>query len=77
MKIIKITGDPNDLFSEQRAIVERDGVSKEVRLDIVDRWPHIGEYVIIHAGFAIHTLNHADADANLQLLKQLAGDPNG
>jgi len=77
MQVIDLKGDPENPLSEQMATVESRGVSKEVRLDIVDRWPLIGEYVIIHAGFAIHTLRPEEAGANLDLLRQLARDLHG
>jgi len=72
MKITKIQGDPDDFAISQMATVDADGISKEVRLDIVDRWPNVGDYVIIHAGFAIHTLIEEDAKKNIALLQELA-----
>ncbi len=72
MKVIEIEGDPEDLLTDQVALVESDGIKKQVRLDIVDRWPAIGEYVIIHAGFAIHTLEVVEAEKNLKLMHEMA-----
>jgi hydrogenase expression/formation protein HypC len=34
--------------------------------------PKIGEYVLIHAGFAIQKLSEKDANETLQLLRELA-----
>jgi hydrogenase expression/formation protein HypC len=39
---------------------------------MVDRVPEPGEYVIIHAGFAIRTLTVAEAEENLRLMRQMA-----
>ncbi len=72
MRITKIEGDPDDFTTSQVATVDADGISKEVRLDIVDHWPNVGDYVIIHAGFAIHTLVEKEAKKNIALLKELA-----
>lgn len=72
MRVTKVEGDPNDFTTSQIATVDADGVSKEVRLDIVDHWPNIGDYVIIHAGFAIHSLVEEEAKKNLALLRELA-----
>jgi hydrogenase expression/formation protein HypC len=72
MQVTKIEGDPEDFTQNQIATVDADGISKEVRLDVVDRWPTVGEYVIVHAGFAIHTLEAAEAEANIKLLRQMA-----
>lgn len=72
MRVTKVEGDPDDFTTSQIATVDADGISKEVRLDIVDHWPEVGDYVIIHAGFAIHSLVEEEARKNLALLRQLA-----
>lgn len=72
MRVTAVTGDPDDFTTNQIATVDVDGISKEVRLDIVDRWPDIGDYVIVHAGFAIHSLIEEEALKNLALLRELA-----
>jgi len=72
MKIEKIEGDPNDFTQNQIATVNMDGISKEVRLDVVDRWPEVGDYVIVHAGFAIHSLVEEEAKKNIELIRELA-----
>ncbi len=72
MRVTKVEGDPEDFTTSQIATVDADGIGKEVRLDVVDRWPEIGEYLIIHAGFAIHTLEEKEAETNIRLLRELA-----
>jgi len=72
MRITEIQGDPDDFSSNQIATVDADGISREIRLDIVDYWPEVGDYVIIHAGFAIHTLVKEEAEKNIALLRELA-----
>ena len=72
MKVIKIQGDPDDFLSGQIAVVDADGISKETRLDIVDRWPDLGDYLIIHAGCALHTLDTEEAEINLSLMREMA-----
>ena len=72
MRVTAVQGDPDDFISNQIATVNADGISKDVRLDIVDHWPSIGDYVIIHAGFAIHSLVEEEALKNIALLRELA-----
>ena len=72
MQVIEIRGDADDFLTEQVAVVETGGIRRETRLDIVDRWPQIGDYLIIHAGFAIHTLDPAEAEINLKLMREMA-----
>ena len=57
MRVNEIHGDQDDPLSFPIAVVDENGLRKEVRLDVVDRWPSIGDYIIVHAGFAIHTLD--------------------
>ena len=72
MKVTAIQGDPDDFTTNQVATVDADGISRDVRLDIIDYWPSVGDYVIIHAGFAIHSLVEEEALKNISLLQELA-----
>lgn len=72
MRVTHVEGDPDDFTTNQVATVDADGISKQVRLDIIDHWPSVGDYVIIHAGFAIHSLVEKEALKNIALLRELA-----
>ena len=72
MRVNEIQGEQDDPLSFPIAVVDENGLRKEVRLDVVDRWPSIGDYIIVHAGFAIHTLDPAEAETNLKLLREMA-----
>lgn len=72
MRVTEIQGNPDDPLSFPIAVVDENGLRKEVRLDVVDRWPELGDYLIVHAGFAIHTLDPAEAETNLKLLTEMA-----
>lgn len=51
--------------------VSLDGATYQVRLSLLDNVA-VGDYVIVHAGFAIEKLDKADADERLDLFRQLA-----
>ena len=53
------------------ARVDFGGVSREVCLDYVPE-AKVGEYCIIHVGFAISLLGEAEAQETLTLLNQIA-----
>jgi hydrogenase expression/formation protein HypC len=72
MRVEQIEGDPDDFTRDQVATVNMEGISKKVRLDVVDRWPVVGDYVIVHAGFAIHSLVEEEARRNIELIRELA-----
>jgi hydrogenase expression/formation protein HypC len=72
MRVNEVRGEQGNPFSFPVAVVEEVGLKKEVRLDIVDRWPIVGDYLIVHAGYAIHTLDAAEAETNLKLMREMA-----
>ena len=72
MRVNEVRGEQGDPLSFPVAVVEEGGLTKDVRLDIVDRWPEVGDYIIVHAGYAIHTLDAAEAETNLKLMREMA-----
>ena len=42
------------------AVGERDGIRRNIRVDFISE-PRIGDYVIVHAGFAIERLSEEQA----------------
>ncbi len=53
---------------------ELDGIGRDVMLDLVPE-ARVGDYVIVHAGFAIQTLDEDSARETLSLLAQLGETP--
>ncbi|MCU0579552.1 MAG: HypC/HybG/HupF family hydrogenase formation chaperone [Desulfobacterota bacterium] len=53
------------------ALVEYEGTRREVRLDIVDERPALGDFVIIHAGFALHRIDEEEARISLAYWKEI------
>ena len=49
------------ISEDNSAMVEFGGTRLEVRLDIVDQRPEVGDYVIVHAGCAIHWIDPDEA----------------
>lgn len=52
-------------------IGEADGLRRKIRLDFI-REPKVGDYVIVHAGFAIERMSEEQALANLQAIREVA-----
>ncbi len=57
-------------IKENMATVEIGGVKREARIDLLED-VSIGDYVILHAGFAIQRLDADDAQETLRLLKEM------
>ncbi len=53
-----------------QAVAEAGGIRKEVRLDLI-AGAEIGDYILIHTGYAIEKLDPAEALETLELIKQV------
>ena len=59
-------------MDQQVAVIDVDGVRREASLLLVPE-AAIGDYVIVHAGFAIQVLDQEAAKQSLALLREAAG----
>ncbi len=53
------------------ATIDVDGVQRECSLLLIEN-PEVGEYVIVHAGFALHKIDEKQALESLNTLKEFA-----
>lgn len=58
-------------IGESSAVVEIGGVRREASLILLDGVT-VGQWVIVHAGFAIAALDPEEAEKTLSLLKEIA-----
>ena len=63
MEVTRIDGN--------KAWVSVGGTKREIRLDIVDERPTLGDYVIVHAGFAIRRIDEKEARETLDLFRKM------
>lgn len=59
-----------ELLPDQQAIVEVGGVSSTISLALLDG-AEVGEYVIVHVGFAISKLDQEEAQKTLALFAEM------
>lgn len=62
MEVVKIEKD--------NALVSVGDIQKEVRLDLIDEKPEVGDYVLVHAGFALHRIDEKTAMETLKLFEE-------
>ncbi len=67
-KLIEITAELDEIFRTGK--VSFDGVIKEVSLALVPE-AKVNDYVLVHVGAAISTIDEEEAKKTFQLLKQL------
>jgi hydrogenase expression/formation protein HypC len=77
-KLIEITAVLDETFRTGK--VSFDGILKEVSLTLVPE-ARVGDYVMVHVGAAISTVDEEEAKKTFELLKQLGElhelDPEG
>lgn len=59
------------LIGEDRAIVNIGGIRKEVSLELLDN-VILGDYVIVHVGFALQKLDQQEAELTLAMFAELS-----
>ena len=62
-KIVKI--------ENEMATIDVDGIQRQASLLLLEN-PEVGDWVIVHAGFAIHKIDEAVAQETLKLLRDAA-----
>ncbi len=63
MRVVKIDGD--------EAVVETKGLRRSVNVSLIDNLK-AGDYVIVHAGFAIEKIKELEARHTLEVLEEIA-----
>jgi hydrogenase expression/formation protein HypC len=58
-------------INNEMATIDVDGVQRQASLLLLEE-PAVGDWVIVHAGFAIHKIDEAVALETLQLLREAA-----
>jgi hydrogenase expression/formation protein HypC len=61
-----------ELLDETTAIVDLDGIRKQISLALVDG-VDVGDYVILHVGYALTKIDPEEAKRTLALLAELGG----
>ena len=63
MRVVSIDGDD--------AVAEIDGVKREASLMLLGEEVLLGDFVIVHAGFAISKLDEEEAQETLRLMREV------
>ncbi|CAH2030116.1 HypC/HybG/HupF family hydrogenase formation chaperone [Trichlorobacter ammonificans] len=63
MQVITVEGDT--------AVAEIDGVRREASLLMLAEPVAVGDYVIVHAGFAISRIDPAEAEETLRMMREV------
>jgi hydrogenase expression/formation protein HypC len=67
---LAIPAEITELLPEQMAKVSLDGVIKQVSVALIEN-PQVGDYVVVHVGFALARIDAEEARRTLKLLDEL------
>jgi hydrogenase expression/formation protein HypC len=63
MEVVAIEGN--------MATVKMGDIQRQASLDLVDTVPRVGDYLIVHAGYAIHRVDPEEAKTTLSYFKEI------
>jgi|BarGraNGADG00211_3_1021988.scaffolds.fasta_scaffold44174_2 hydrogenase expression/formation protein HypC len=69
---LAIPAEVVEIFEDETALIEFGGAKRKVSLALVDG-VGTGDFVLVHAGFAIEVVDEEEARKTMELLEQLAG----
>jgi hydrogenase expression/formation protein HypC len=65
------------LLDDNLAAIDVMGVSREISLDLMPEAVFVGDYVLVHVGYAIGKLSEKDALETLDLYRAMLEEPGG
>ncbi|MGQ0682322.1 HypC/HybG/HupF family hydrogenase formation chaperone [Bradyrhizobium sp.] len=68
---LAIPAEVTQILPDDMAIVSLDGVSKEISVALIEGLA-IGDYVIVHVGYALTKIDPEEAKRTLELLAELS-----
>ncbi len=62
------------IYKDGKALVRQDNLETDIDVSLIEN-PKPGDYVIVHAGFAIEALDLEEAKERLELFKAMSESP--
>lgn len=70
---LAIPAEVTKLLPDEMAVVSIDGVSKEISVALIENLA-VGDYVIIHVGYALTKIDAQEAQRTLELLREIGAE---
>ncbi len=61
-----------ELLPDEMALIDLNGVQREISLMVLGGECEVGDYVLIHVGYAIEKIDEEEAARTLELFKELS-----
>ncbi|WP_426420351.1 HypC/HybG/HupF family hydrogenase formation chaperone [Bradyrhizobium genosp. A] len=73
---LAIPAEVTKLLPDEMAVVSIDGVTKEISVALIEDLA-VGDYVIIHVGYALTKIDPDEVRRTLELLRELSTEGHG
>jgi len=73
---LAIPAEVTKILPDDMAVVSIDGVSKEISVALIEDLA-VGDYVIIHVGYALAKIDPDEARRTLELLREISATTQG
>ncbi|MGL3104276.1 HypC/HybG/HupF family hydrogenase formation chaperone [Bradyrhizobium sp. BR 1432] len=73
---LAIPAEVTKILPDEMAVISMDGVSKKISVALIEDLA-VGDYVIIHVGYALAKIDPEEARRTLDLLRELSADEQG
>lgn len=73
---LAIPAEVTKLLPDEMAVASIDGVSKDVSVALIEDLA-VGDYVIIHVGYALTKIDPDEARRTLELMRELSSEGQG
>jgi len=70
---LAVPAEITQLLADDIAVVSLDGVSKEISVALIEN-PAVGDYVLVHVGYALSRIDAVEAERTLQLLRDCGAE---
>jgi hydrogenase expression/formation protein HypC len=69
---LAVPGEIIEVIDSRSALADFMGVKKKIAMDLIEDI-RVGDYVIVHAGFAINKIDKKEALESIEYLKEIYG----
>lgn len=70
---LAIPAEVTKLLPDDVAVVSIDGISKEISVALIENLA-VGDYVLIHVGYALTKIDAEEAQRTLELLREIGAE---
>ncbi|MCL2713062.1 MAG: HypC/HybG/HupF family hydrogenase formation chaperone [Alphaproteobacteria bacterium] len=70
---LAVPAEITQILGDDIAVVSLDGVCKEISVALIDS-PAVGDYVLVHVGYALSRIDPEEAERTLQLLREVGAE---